>query len=164
MILDYFPATFVPYDGTLDPRLDWTVGRRGIPYLDWGLHPGYDWIREQSSGGPYSPKKTSIYVSQIGTYTDASFWTIGANAININLIRYADVLLWAAEVEVMSANGSLAKAQDYVNQVRTRAADPAGWVHKYVDAKILRRDLRIHRQPIIISDYIPAFGQILILP
>ena len=28
---------FTPYTGTLDPRLDWTVGRRGIPYLDWGL-------------------------------------------------------------------------------------------------------------------------------
>ncbi len=50
---------FDPYEGTLDPRLDWTVGRRGIPYLDWGVHPGFDWIREQSSGGPYSPKKTS---------------------------------------------------------------------------------------------------------
>ncbi len=125
---------FTPYDGTLDPRLDWTVGRRGIPYLDWGLHPGKDWIRAQDfSGGPYSPKKTSIYVSQIGTYTDASFWTIGANAININLIRYADVLLWAAEAEVMSTNGSLAKAQDYVNQLRNRAADSSGWVYKYKD-------------------------------
>src|SRR5690606_11432211 len=26
---------FTPYTGTLDPRLDWSVGRRGIPYLDW---------------------------------------------------------------------------------------------------------------------------------
>jgi maltoporin len=110
------------------------VGRRGIPYLDWGLHPGKEWIRAQDgSGGPYSPKKTSIYISQTGTSTDASFWSIGANAININLIRYADVLLWAAEAEVMSTNGSLAKAQDYVNQVRARAADPDGWVHTYVD-------------------------------
>src|SRR6266542_2358264 len=24
---------FTPYTGALDPRLDWTVGRRGIPYL-----------------------------------------------------------------------------------------------------------------------------------
>ena len=39
---------FTPYTGTLDPRLDWTVGRRGIPYLDWGNHPGNDWIRDQS--------------------------------------------------------------------------------------------------------------------
>ena len=27
---------FTPYSGTLDPRLDWTVGRRGIPYLGLG--------------------------------------------------------------------------------------------------------------------------------
>jgi hypothetical protein len=40
-------------------------------------------------------------------------------------------LLWAAEVEVEV--GSLQKAEDYVNQVRARAADPAGWVHTYTD-------------------------------
>ena len=129
----YSNDPFDPYPGTLDPRLDWTVGRRGIPYLDWGVHPGFDWIREQSSGGPYSPKKTSIYASQVGNYTEASYWTIGANAININLIRYADVLLWAAEAEVMSTNGSLVKAQDYVNQLRNRADDSSGWVYKYKD-------------------------------
>nr|MDQ6903807.1 RagB/SusD family nutrient uptake outer membrane protein [Bacteroidota bacterium] len=28
---------FTPYTGPLDPRLDWTVGRRGIPFLDWGI-------------------------------------------------------------------------------------------------------------------------------
>lgn len=122
---------FDPYKGTLDPRLDWTVGRRGIPYLDWGNHPGNDWIREQSSGGPYSPIKNTNYKSQQGVLTDASFWTTGANANNINLIRYADVLLWAAEVEVLSQNGSLEKAREYVNLVRMRAADSTGWVYKY---------------------------------
>ena len=47
------------------------------------------------------------------------------------MIRFADVLLWAAEAEVEV--GSLAKAQEYVNRVRSRAANPAGWVKKYVD-------------------------------
>ncbi len=37
--------SFTPYEGRLDPRLDWTVGRRGIPYLDWGIHPGRDWAQ-----------------------------------------------------------------------------------------------------------------------
>ncbi len=124
---------FVPYDGTLDPRLDWTVGRRGIPYRDWGNHPGSDWIREQASGGPYSPIKTAYNRSEHGNLTDVSFWSPGATANNINLIRYADVLLWAAEVEVQSTNGDLEKARDYVNQVRMRAADPSGWVYKYKD-------------------------------
>jgi starch-binding outer membrane protein, SusD/RagB family len=124
---------FTPYDGTLDPRLDWTVGRRGIPYLDWGLHAGFDWIREQSSGGPYSPIKNMYFKSQAGSSSDITFWSPGATANDISLIRYADVLLWAAEAEVESENGSLAKAQEYVNQLRNRAADPSGWVYKYKD-------------------------------
>ncbi len=73
--------SFTPDAGTLDPRLDWTVGRRSIPYLDWGPHPGQDWIREQ------------------------------------------------AEVQT----GDLNTAEDYVNIVRKRAANPAGFVHTYKD-------------------------------
>src|SRR5690554_3164005 len=38
---------FTPYEGALDPRLDWTVGRRGLPYLDWGHHPGATWVKNQ---------------------------------------------------------------------------------------------------------------------
>ncbi|RYZ47224.1 MAG: RagB/SusD family nutrient uptake outer membrane protein, partial [Chitinophagaceae bacterium] len=40
----------------LDPRLDWTAGRRGVPYWDYGTHPGRSWIRDQAYAGPYSPK------------------------------------------------------------------------------------------------------------
>jgi hypothetical protein len=122
---------FTPYAGTLDPRLDWTVGRRGIPYLDWGNHPGKDWIRDQAYGGPYTPKKNVFYQSQVGHLTDASFWSTNATANNVNLIRYADVLLWAAEAEVEI--GSLDKAEEYVNMVRNRAANPNSWVYTYVD-------------------------------
>jgi starch-binding outer membrane protein, SusD/RagB family len=122
---------FTPYAGTLDSRLDWTVGRRGVPYLDWGVNPGNDWVRAQSDGGPYSPIKNVYPNSTLGKLTDASFWSSGVTANNINLIRYSDVLLLAAEVEVEI--GSLEKARDYVNQVRARAADPAGWVKKYLD-------------------------------
>jgi len=119
---------FTPYAGTLDPRLDWTVGRRGIPYLDWGDHPGASWIRDQNFGGPYSPKKTVYYRSQEGKFTDATFWGNVTTAININLIRYADILLWAAEVEIET--GNLEVAKDYINQVRRRAANPEGWVKR----------------------------------
>lgn len=117
---------FTPYTSTLDSRLDWTVGRRGIPYLDWGNHPGKDWIRSQHLNGPYSPKKNSYYKSQQTRLTDASFWSNGATANNVNLIRYADVLLWAAEVEIEI--GDLNRAREYVNQIRRRAANPSGWV------------------------------------
>jgi hypothetical protein len=118
---------FTPYVGTLDARLDWTVGRRGIPYLDWGVHPGKAWIRVQSVAGPYSPIKTIYYQAAAATTSAFSRWTSN----NYTMIRFADVLLWAAEVEVEI--GSLDKAQSYVNMVRARAANPAGWVKKYVD-------------------------------
>ncbi|KAA0993531.1 RagB/SusD family nutrient uptake outer membrane protein [Dyadobacter aurulentus] len=119
---------FTPHTGTLDARLDWVVGRRGIPYLDWGLHPGKAWIRQQSTGGPYS------VIKNITTQARVSLDRENA-AMNspYNMIRFADVLLWAAEVEVEV--GSLVKAEEYVNKVRARAANPAGWVKKYIDDK-----------------------------
>lgn len=117
---------FVPHTGTLDARLDWTVGRRGIPYLDWGKHPGVTWIRDQAYSGPYSPIKNTYKKSQEGVLTDKSFWTSGVTANNYTLIRFADVLLWAAEAEVEA--GSLENARALVNQIRARAANPAGFV------------------------------------
>jgi hypothetical protein len=128
-------AAFTPYTGTLDPRLDWTVGRRGIPYLDWGLHPGNDWIRAQTDGGPYAPKKNVTNKSEWKGFTDAGFWQAGTTtAINVNLIRYADVLLWAAECEVNGTGGSLDQAETYVNMIRNRMVNHhEGWLHQYLD-------------------------------
>jgi hypothetical protein len=128
---DYGIASKDPYtpDNTtpLDPRIDWTVGRRGIPFLDWGPMAGQDWVRNQASAGPYEPVKNMFFASEKGTQTDASGWTAGFTANNINLIRFSDVLLLAAEAEV-EGGGTLAQATAYVNQVRTRAANPAGFV------------------------------------
>lgn len=112
--------------GNLDPRLDHSVGRRGIPYLDWIDHPGKAWIRNQPYAGPYSPKKYIYYRSQEGSFTDASSWTRGYALMNYTIIRYADVLLMAAEAEVEA--GSLEKAREYVNMVRGRAANSDYWV------------------------------------
>ena len=119
---------FTPETGSLDPRLDWTVGRRGIPYRDWGPHPGQQWIRDQAYSGPYAPIKNTYKKSQEGVLTDKSFWTSGVTANNYTLIRFADVILWAAECEVEV--GTLAQAVIYVNMIRTRASNPAGFVKK----------------------------------
>lgn len=112
-------AAFTPDAGPLDPRLDHTVGRRGIPYLDWQDHPGGAWIRNQPNGGPYSPKKYVYERSERGTFQDNSSWTPGYTGINFMIIRFADVLLMAAEAEIET--GGLEKAREYVNRVRTRA-------------------------------------------
>lgn len=126
-------TAFTPYTGTLDARLDWTAGRRGIPYLDWGIMPGLPWIRAQAQSGPYIPIKNIYYKADAATTSDIyDGWGAGnVTANNYVMIRYADILLWAAEAEVEI--GSLSEAEDYVNQVRNRAANPSGFVHTYVD-------------------------------
>ncbi len=126
---------FTPATDAVDSRLDWSVGRRGIPYLDWGIHPGQSWARDQADGGPYSPIKNVYYKAAQATTSDTyGGWAANQSTANsYNIIRYADVILWAAEVEVEV--GSLAQAETYVNMVRARAADPTGWVHTYKDSK-----------------------------
>lgn len=121
---------FTPDAGTIDPRLDWTTGRRGIPYLDWGNHPGNNWVRNQDYAGPYSPIKMVFGQAAQDTEGDNLSWAPGSG-INNNIIRFSDVLLMAAEAEAQAAPANLPRALELVNMVRTRAANPVGWVHKY---------------------------------
>ncbi len=118
--------SYVEDPGPLDPRLDWSVGRRGIPYWDWGDHTGQDWIRDQSYAGPYSPKKQVYKKSQEGTFTEVGNWTSGWTANGYRLIRYADLLLMIAECKIQ--DNKLDEARDLINQVRARAANPDGFV------------------------------------
>lgn len=115
------------HDGNLDPRLDWNVGRRYIPYLDWGVHPGADWIRDVAYSGPYSPKK-HIAEQQ---YSGVSGWQ-NLNANNYRIIRFSHVLLWRAEIAV--EENALELAREMVNIVRNRAANPDGFVYGRVVA------------------------------
>jgi len=113
-----------PFDVDSDPvdtRLDHSIGRRGIPYLDWGPHPGKLWIRDQPYAGPYAPKKFIYYQGGNGTENDLSSWTPGYTAVNYNIIRYSDVLLMLAEAEVEA--GDLGTAAELVDEVRQRAAN-----------------------------------------
>lgn len=121
---------FTPDAGNIDPRLDWTAARRGIPVHDWGLHPGNNWIRDQGSAGPYSNKKNLYWQATSSTYSDQSTWAPGSS-INLLVIRFADVLLMAAETEAQL--GNYAQAEVYVNDVRTRAANPANILYQYKD-------------------------------
>ena len=120
---------FTPYTGTLDSRLDNTVTRRGIPVLDWGRF-NVNWIYNQPEQGCYGWKKYFFKKADIGINSESIGWT-SVNNDNDILIRFADLLLRAAECEVEA--GSLANAEAYVNQVRARAANPAGWVKTYID-------------------------------
>lgn len=115
-------AEFIPDDVTpVDPRLDFTVSRRGIPYKDWGVNRGASWVRKQSEGGPYLPvAKPFFKKSQRYSLSTTTGWQTGINANNYRYIRYSHVLLWRAEVAAFE--GDVAKAKDLVNMIRERAA------------------------------------------
>ena len=117
-------APFTPHTGPLDPRLDWAVGRRGIPYFDWGPHPGKAWIRDQAYAGPYTPKKNVYYKSDEGIFTEGTSRQLSAN--NTRILRFSDVILLLAEAEIEL--GNLEKGREYVNLIRKRAANSDGFV------------------------------------
>ena len=107
-------------DATLrvDPRLDYTVGRRGVPFLDYGIMPGDAWIRQVSFAGPFVGIKTMIKQSQFASHAVAGEAYI--TGLDVNIMRLADVYLMAAECAVEL--NDLPSALTYVNAVRNRAA------------------------------------------
>ena len=110
---------FIPETGNLDPRLDHTVGRRGIPYLDWGVHYGASYIRSQANGGPYYTKKQMFSKAERSFSSHKSF--ARATSINNRTYRFSHILLWRAEVAV--EEGDLTTAVQLVNRVRRRASN-----------------------------------------
>ena len=97
----------------VDPRLDHTVGRTGVPFYDWGL-PKANWVRERPNGGAFHPKK-NIWRKSDGFYMSLR------SAKNYHVIRYSDVLLMYAEA--LAETGQHAQSRDWVNLVRARAAN-----------------------------------------
>jgi hypothetical protein len=106
----------------VDPRLDWTVGRNGVPYKDWGpvkVTSGSDsWVRDIGNGGPYTPKKNA-HEKASGAESGTGWQNTQLNSVNIHLYRYADLLLLLAEA--MVETNDLTGARAIVNQIRARA-------------------------------------------
>ena len=105
----------------VDPRLDWTVGRDGVPFKDWGTHEA-GWIRQPTYGGLYSAKK-NVHEDASGAESNVGWVPTQLNSVNIHIFRYADMLLLLAEAEVEA--GVLGNALAIVNEIRTRAAATA---------------------------------------
>lgn len=101
-----------------DPRIDYTIARRGVEFLDYGIMPGDSWIREPSFAGPFLPGKQMVPKSQFASNTAPGEAYI--TGLDVNIIRLADVYLMAAECEIEA--GNLAGAMKLVNSVRARAA------------------------------------------
>ena len=119
-VLDTEP--FTPTAESLDPRVDWTIGRRGIPFLDWGPMSGSDWMLDQAGMGPFLNKKIMFYKRNKGVISISSpTWSNGLNGNNWRIFRLSHIILWRAEV-AMEEN-DLGTAVDLVNEIRERAQD-----------------------------------------
>lgn len=121
-VWDANSTNFVAGSATaVDPRLDWTVGRDGVPYKDWAPHaPG--WIRSPSYGGVYSPKKW-IHEKASGAQSTVGWNAQQLNSVNVHIFRYADLLLLLAEAEIEA--GTLDNARVIVDSIRARASRSA---------------------------------------
>lgn len=104
------------YDGDVDPRLDFTVGRIGMPFR--GHTYTMAWTRAYDVYGEYSGKKGLIDPSS-PMMVQGFPW--GASPLNFCLIRYADIVLLKAEA-LIEQNKNLDEARNLINSVRQKAA------------------------------------------
>lgn len=113
------PSTHVTsdYEGNVDPRLDFTVGRIGIPFRGYTYTAA--WCRAYDIYGEYSGKKGLIDPNDSRATT---IWPWGCSSLNFCLLRYADVVLLYAE-SLIEQNKELDKARELINSVRRKAAN-----------------------------------------
>ena len=114
-------------NGTLDPRLYWTIGTyesdwEGFEYGNVAytnvLSPTDNIVTNNNYGGLPIAKNTNL---RTGLYN--SVITGLKCGINLRMMRYSDILLRAAECE-NEVNGPTQQAIDWINEVRERVDLP----------------------------------------
>ncbi len=128
----------------VDPRLDFVVGRPGVTWKTYKASPcEAKWVRDQGTYGQHCSKR--FFVSP---ESDEMFkgWPWGASALNWNIIRYADILLWKAEA-LIEMGQNLDEARQLINQVRRRAANKSYWVKDFNDPTKYAANYKIAEYP-----------------
>jgi hypothetical protein len=106
---------------SVDPRLDYTVGRIGVRYKNYTVAAvASTWIRDPATYGNFCTKK--FLVSPESQYM-VKGWPWGGSALDWQIIRYPDVLLW--EAEALIELGRQSEAVVLINTIRTRAKNSA---------------------------------------
>lgn len=150
--------------GNVDPRLDFVVGRPTITYKTFTERPCGLWVRNSDTYGYNNCKRFWLSPES----EDANHgWPWGASALNWQIIRYADLLLYKAEALIELGGANLETARNLINRVRTRAQNSAcvkdfydpskpaanykiglypaeGWTQDYA-RKALRTEMRLEK-------------------
>ncbi|MDE7153300.1 MAG: RagB/SusD family nutrient uptake outer membrane protein [Muribaculaceae bacterium] len=155
--------TLANVSGNVDPRLDFVIGRPTITYKTFKERPCGLWVRNSDVYGYNNCKRFWLSPES----PDANHgWPWGASALNWQLIRYADLLLYKAEA-LIELGTNLEEARQLINQVRSRAQrsayvkdfydntkdaanykiglyPQAGWTQDYA-RKALRTEMRLEK-------------------
>ncbi|MFD2569675.1 RagB/SusD family nutrient uptake outer membrane protein [Spirosoma soli] len=111
---------------TVDPRVDHTIGIDGHPYKYNAASPfSNSWVRDPGVYGFFQSMKEQQLATSSSYKKQGPF--IGTSK-NIDIIRYADVLLWQAEAYIEL--GQQAQALPLINKIRERAAKSTGRTKK----------------------------------
>ncbi|MDE6298081.1 MAG: RagB/SusD family nutrient uptake outer membrane protein, partial [Muribaculaceae bacterium] len=135
-------VTEANYAGNVDPRLDFTVGRLGMPWRSYTYNER--WCRNLELYGPYSGKKP--YPSPDSPYVETGIVPWGASSLNYIIIRYADVLLMKAEA-LIEQNKDLDEARNLINQVRAKAARSVDASYQPVDINPMIANYNVGQYP-----------------
>lgn len=115
----------VSLDIPVDPRLDYTVGRIGMPWKAPDLlNQRYSaaWCRVKDLYGEYSGKK---FVEEPSKCAQEVPW--GYSELNFVFLRYSDILLLHAEALIeIGGDANLKQAREEINQVRQKAVRTLG--------------------------------------
>lgn len=129
-LANYYKTTFsglpayndanVTLTDNVDPRLDYSIARSGIPFLNYSKETyKANWTRGNGVYGDLSPKKKMVNPGS----SDYDISNHGISSLNYYLIRYADVLLWKAEALIET--GEIDNGIALINQIRVRAKNSA---------------------------------------
>ncbi|MDE6462150.1 MAG: RagB/SusD family nutrient uptake outer membrane protein [Muribaculaceae bacterium] len=109
-------------DGNVDPRLDFVTGRPTIRYKTYAERPCGLWVRNSDTYGYNNTKR--FWLSPESPEATQG-WPWGASALNWQIIRYADLLLYKAEALIEIGDNGLEEARTLINRVRSRAMNSA---------------------------------------
>lgn len=129
------------YRGNVDPRLDFTVGRIGIPFRGYTYNE--KWCRAYEIYGEYSGKKGLIDPNS-SDMVQGFPW--GASSLNYCIIRYADVLLWKAEA-LIESNRDLDASRVIINDIRTKAKRSVDPYYTPIDVDPMLASYKVEAYP-----------------
>lgn len=102
---------------SVDPRLDFVIGRPTITWKTYTDSPCMSWVRDRGTYGHNCIKRFWVSPESGDMYQG---WPWGASSLNWQIIRTADLYLWKAEA-LIEIGTDLETARTLINTIRTRA-------------------------------------------